>query len=112
MTLKQTSIQQESALLKKQLEEDIVRHRDEEALASKKKFKIESEVENWIHKYDQDMEEKQIEIDDISVIFHEEKSHLDELQARFTDLQKEYESILDERRLAEDAKKVGLIANF
>lgn len=49
------------------MEEDILRNREEEALARKKKFKIESEVENWIHKYDQDMEEKQIEIDDISV---------------------------------------------
>jgi hypothetical protein len=36
----------------------------------KKKFKIESEVENWIHKYDQDMEEKQAELEDITVNFY------------------------------------------
>jgi IQ domain-containing protein D len=64
---KERIISQETLAMKKQFEEDLAKHRDEEALARKKKFKIESEVENWIHKYDQDMEEKQVEIDDISV---------------------------------------------
>ena len=44
-----------------------LKNREEEALYRKKKFKIESEVDNWIAKYDQEMEEKQAEIDDISV---------------------------------------------
>lgn len=48
-----------------------IKNREEEALFRKRKFKIESEVENWISKYDQDMEEKQVEIDDISVSFRE-----------------------------------------
>lgn len=64
---KEQVISDEINAMQKQLEEDITANRDEEALARKKKFKIESEVENWIHKYDQDMEEKQVEIDDISV---------------------------------------------
>jgi IQ domain-containing protein D len=64
---KERMISQETLAMKKQFEEDLAKHRDEEALARKKKLKIESEVENWIHKYDQDMEEKQVEIDDISV---------------------------------------------
>lgn len=46
-----------------------IKNREEEALYRKKKFKIESEVDNWIAKYDQEMEEKQAEIDDISVLF-------------------------------------------
>ncbi len=53
--------------IKLQLEQDLLRHREEEALGRKKKFKVESEVENWIHKYDQDLEEKQAEIDEITV---------------------------------------------
>jgi hypothetical protein len=32
--------------------------------------------------------------------------HLDELQARYADLQKEYEGILEDRRRAEEQKKV------
>nr|KAJ3422260.1 hypothetical protein HK105_000469 [Polyrhizophydium stewartii] len=91
--------------LEKQLETDTANNREEEALLRKKKFKIESEVENWIHKYDQDMEEKQAEIDDITAIFMEEKAHLDELQARYADLQKEYEKIIEDKRIAEEQKK-------
>jgi len=42
-------------------------HRDEELVLRKRKYKIESEVENWIHKYDAEMEEKQTELDEITV---------------------------------------------
>lgn len=66
--LQEYALLKEIDYLKAQLEEDTVKHREEEAILRKKKFKVESEVENWIHKYDQDMEEKQIEIDDITVI--------------------------------------------
>lgn len=58
----------EISALKANLEATVISNREEELLARKKKFKIEGEVENWIYKYDQDMEEKQIEIDDIAVM--------------------------------------------
>ncbi|KAI8911719.1 hypothetical protein EDD86DRAFT_203094 [Gorgonomyces haynaldii] len=102
---KETDLSTEIDQLKKKLEETVLFNREEEANARKKKFKIESEVENWIHKYDQDMEEKQAEIDDLTVIYNEEKSHLDELQSRFQDLQKEYDAVLEERKKAEQIKK-------
>ncbi|KAH6579762.1 hypothetical protein BASA50_002917 [Batrachochytrium salamandrivorans] len=91
--------------LENHLETNKIKNREEEAILRKKKFKIESEVENWIHKYDQDMEEKQSEIDDVTGIFLEEKTHLDELQARYADLQQEYEAILEKRRKAEERNK-------
>jgi len=43
-------------------------HREDELILRKRKYKIESEVENWIHKYDAEMEEKQTELDEITVI--------------------------------------------
>ncbi|KAJ3088216.1 hypothetical protein HK102_009268 [Quaeritorhiza haematococci] len=102
---KEVALKQEIANLGVQLADITVKHRDEEAQLRKKKFKIESEVENWIHKYDQDMEEKQNEIEDVMAIFTEEKAQLDELQSRYRALQREYEKIMDERRAAEEAKK-------
>jgi uncharacterized protein YdiU (UPF0061 family) len=42
-------------------------HQEEEAALRKRKFKIETEVENWIHKYDQEMEEKQNELEETIV---------------------------------------------
>ena len=41
-----------------------------------KKFKIETEVENWINKYDQDMGEKQDEYEQIDGVYTEEKKQL------------------------------------
>lgn len=56
--------------MRAQIEEDVLKHREEEARARKKKFKVESEVENWISKYDQELEEKQLEIDEITVCMY------------------------------------------
>ena len=38
----------------------------------------------------------------------EEKGHLDELNERYTDLQKEYNNMLEEKRIAEEQKKVRI----
>ncbi|KAJ3209925.1 hypothetical protein HDU67_005817 [Dinochytrium kinnereticum] len=102
---KEASMKQEISSLQSQLSDLTKKNREEEAQLRKKKFKIESEVENWIHKYDQDMDEKQSELEDLTAIYMEEKSQLDELQARYNELQREYERIMEERRLAQEAKK-------
>ncbi|KAJ3414692.1 hypothetical protein HDV05_006227 [Chytridiales sp. JEL 0842] len=102
---KELNLRQEISNIKAQLMEATQKNREEEALLRKKKFKIESEVENWIHKYDQDMEEKQAELEDVTAIFLEEKAQLDELQSRYNELQKEYDRIMEERRIAQEAKK-------
>ncbi|KAI8800637.1 hypothetical protein BJ742DRAFT_840660 [Cladochytrium replicatum] len=99
------ALQQEIASLRSQHEELCKKHREEEAQLRKKKFKIESEVENWIHKYDQDMDEKQNEIEDITAIFTEEKAQLDDLQKRFAGLQRDFQQIQEERRIAQELKK-------
>lgn len=41
-----------------------------------KKYKIETEVENWIQKYDQDMTEKQTDFEKIDKFYTEEKKQL------------------------------------
>ncbi|KAJ3248281.1 hypothetical protein HDU78_001287 [Chytriomyces hyalinus] len=87
-----------------ELRDTVKKNREEEAILRKKKFKVESEVENWIHKYDQDMDEKQAELEDITAIYNEEKAQLDELQARYGELQKEYEKIMEERRIAQEER--------
>ena len=50
------------------------------------------------------MEEKQTELEDVIVIFLEEKSQLDELQKRYTELQGEYNLIMKEREIAAQKK--------
>lgn len=102
---KENTLKREILALTEQLHDLIQRNRDEEALLRKKKYKIESEVENWIAKYDQDMEEKQTEIEDISAIFVEERAQLTELQNRYAELQKENDKINEEKNKREQLKQ-------
>lgn len=103
---KETALQNEIDELKARLKQNLKNDREEEEHLRKKKFKIESEVENWIHKYDQEMEEKHGELEDISVIFNEEKAQLDEIQARFDLVQLEYDMIMEERRINAENNRV------
>ncbi|KAI9141735.1 hypothetical protein BKA69DRAFT_1072403, partial [Paraphysoderma sedebokerense] len=64
---RESEMQQQIVTLEKVYNDTLVKNREEEMALRKKKDKIESEVEAWIQKYDQDMEEKQTEIDDITV---------------------------------------------
>lgn len=52
-----------------------------------KKWKIETEVENWIQKFDADMGEKQDEYEEIDGVYTEEKKQLNELEERFKTLE-------------------------
>lgn len=52
-----------------------------------RKWKIETEVENWIQKYDADMGEKQDEYEEIDAVYTEEKKQLNELEERFKTLE-------------------------
>ena len=52
------------------------------------------------------MEEKQFEIDDISNLFQEERSALAMLQAKYDQVKKRHDLIMEERRLAEEREKV------
>ena len=56
--------------------EVVIRNKRLLCRALQKKFKIETEVENWINKYDQDMGEKQDEYEQIDEIYTEEKKQL------------------------------------
>ncbi|KAI8815973.1 uncharacterized protein EV422DRAFT_337870 [Fimicolochytrium jonesii] len=102
---KQSHLQTETAALRQHLATLTQQHNEEEANLRKRKFKVESEVENWIHKYDQDMDEKQTELEDITAIYLEEKAQLDELSARHADMKKEYETIMEERKVEDEKRK-------
>eukprot|EP00128_Syssomonas_multiformis_P005481 Colp12_sorted_trinity150504_noHs@28687 len=95
----------EIAELEKAHAENLKRHREAELAMRKRKGKIEGEVENWISKYDQDMGEKQSELEDLEALYNEEKEQLAELEKRFAELKKEYDTIVEERRLAKEAKE-------
>ncbi|GAB1608913.1 dynein regulatory complex protein 10-like, partial [Argonauta hians] len=99
----------ELTLAKQQLAEEITAHREQEGEMRRRKFKAETEVENWIQKYDQEMGQLQEELENVETIYKEERKQLLELEERFRTLEVEYTNICKERvidiKSLEEAKR-------
>ncbi|XP_004843799.1 IQ domain-containing protein D isoform X3 [Heterocephalus glaber] len=67
---------------------------------TEKKYKVETEIENWIQKYDTEMSEKQEEFEDLQTIHKEEKQQLEELRQRHQVLVEEFSQIQAEREVS------------
>ncbi|MGH0183818.1 UNVERIFIED_CONTAM: hypothetical protein FKN15_012675 [Acipenser sinensis] len=70
-----------------------------------RKYKVETEIENWIQKYDADMGEKQVELEQLHAVYTEEQGELKELEEHFAVLDQEYSQIMEERHLAREKKE-------
>ncbi|XP_039092508.1 dynein regulatory complex protein 10 [Hyaena hyaena] len=96
-------IQQEILLLRSQHHNLVVENREVEQALRKKKYKVETEIENWIQKYDTEMGEKQEEYEELDAIHKEERVQLAELKQRYNVLVEEFAQIRAEREV--NAKK-------
>lgn len=102
---KQSKIQVEIQQIEDQFQRLLQEHRETEQLLRKRKYKIETEVENWIQKFDQDMGDRQKEYEEIDSVYTEEKKQLSELDEKFQVLEQEYNKIMEERRIAKEKKE-------
>ncbi|XP_060769357.1 dynein regulatory complex protein 10 [Neoarius graeffei] len=91
-------LQEEANQLQVQLEHVTMEHRESEGMLSKKNYKLETEIENWIQKYDIEMEEKQATLESVIQEYEEELAELRELQEHFAVLELEHSQIMEERR--------------
>ncbi|XP_030878104.1 dynein regulatory complex protein 10 [Leptonychotes weddellii] len=96
-------IQQELLMLRSQYHNLVVENREAEQALRKKKYKVETEIENWIQKYDMEMGEKQEEYEELDIIHKEEKVQLEELKQKHNVLVEEFSQIQAEREV--NAKK-------
>ncbi|KAM9195002.1 dynein regulatory complex protein 10 [Dugong dugon] len=92
-------IQQEILMLRMQYHNLVTENREQEQALRKKKYKVETEIENWIQKYDTEMSEKQMEYEELEVIHKEEKVQLDELRQKHDVLVEEFSQIRAEREV-------------
>ncbi|XP_036989396.2 dynein regulatory complex protein 10 [Artibeus jamaicensis] len=92
-------IQQEILQLRTQFHNLVMENREAEQALRKKKYKVETEIENWIQKYDSEMGEKQEEYEELDIIHKEEKAQLDELKQRHDVLVEEFAQIREEREI-------------
>lgn len=98
-------LQQEIQRKRAQLNSEIAEHKEIEMALRKKKYKLETEIENWIQKFDSDMGEKQTELEELQVVYEEELAQHEELKEKMALLEEEYLQIVEERRLAQEKKE-------
>nr|XP_004668523.1 dynein regulatory complex protein 10 isoform X1 [Jaculus jaculus] len=96
---RQAKIQQEIQTLRSQYYNLVMENREVEQALRKKKYKVETEIENWIQKYDMEMGEKQDEFEDLDDIHKEEKLQLEELKQRHDVLVEEFAQIRTEHEI-------------
>ncbi|XP_072456480.1 dynein regulatory complex protein 10 [Notamacropus eugenii] len=92
-----TKIQQDILMLRTQYHNVVEENRDSEQALRKKNYKLETEIENWIQKYDTEMGEKQAEYEELDEIYTEEKAQLAELKEKHAVLVQEFVQIREER---------------
>ncbi|XP_030716328.1 dynein regulatory complex protein 10 [Globicephala melas] len=91
--------QQEILLLQAQFNSLVMENWEAEQALRKKKYKVETEIENWIQKYDLEMSEKQDEYEELDIIHKEEKLQLEELKRRHDVLVEEFSQIQAEQEI-------------
>uniref|UniRef100_A0AAY4EUP1 Dynein regulatory complex protein 10 n=1 Tax=Denticeps clupeoides TaxID=299321 RepID=A0AAY4EUP1_9TELE len=98
-------MQQEISHIKLQLNNLICENREAELALRKRTFKTETEIENWIQKYDNDMMEKQTAMERMSLVFEEERAELQELEEHYSVLEVEYSQIMEEYHQAQEQSR-------
>ncbi|XP_074895767.1 dynein regulatory complex protein 10 [Buteo buteo] len=101
-------LQQDVQQLGAQLNALVVEHRASELALRKRKCRVETEIVNWIQKYDTDMGEKQAEYEDVNAAYTEEKAQLSLLMEKRAVLLQEYSQIEEERRICQEKKEQAL----
>ncbi|NXS95877.1 DRC10 protein, partial [Jacana jacana] len=98
-------LQQDVQQLEAQLNALVLEHRASELALLKRKRRMETEIFNWIQKYDAHMEEKQAEYEEVHAAYTEEKNQLSLLMERRALLLQEYSQIEEERRKQEEKEE-------
>ncbi|KAI1900498.1 hypothetical protein AGOR_G00050550 [Albula goreensis] len=102
---RRTNMQQEISQLYSELNSLIIKNRELEMTLRRRKNKVDSETENWIQKYDADMSDKQVELEEVSGCCAQETAELRELEKHYAVLELEYSQIMEERKLAQEQKE-------
>uniref|UniRef100_A0A672NVN5 Dynein regulatory complex protein 10 n=1 Tax=Sinocyclocheilus grahami TaxID=75366 RepID=A0A672NVN5_SINGR len=100
---KRARLQQETSQLRAQLNNVTAADRERELALRKKKYKEETEIENWIQKYDTEMGEKQLE--EMTRVYEAEMTELRALEEHSAVLDLEYSQIIEERQKAQKQRK-------
>ncbi|XP_069789290.1 dynein regulatory complex protein 10 [Narcine bancroftii] len=98
-------LQEEISQLQTQMNNLKTEHRSSEQALRRRKFKTETEIENWIQKYDADIQEKQDEYVQLVKLYKDEGALLFELEDKIESLETEYIQVVEERKRRAEERK-------
>ncbi|XP_016143696.1 dynein regulatory complex protein 10 isoform X1 [Sinocyclocheilus grahami] len=98
-------LQQEASQLRAQLNNVTEGDRERELALRKKKYKEETEIENWIQKYDTEIGEKQTELEEMTRMYETDMAELRALEEHSAVLDLEYSQIMEERQEAQKQRE-------
>ncbi|KAJ8390160.1 hypothetical protein AAFF_G00110340 [Aldrovandia affinis] len=102
---RRAEMQQEVTKLEAQLKSLAIENRDSEAVLRKRKTRVETEIYNWIQKYDADMAEKQAEMEELSKLYPQEQEEMCKLEERHDRTEQEQIQLMQEMQLALEQKQ-------
>ncbi|CAB1460373.1 unnamed protein product [Pleuronectes platessa] len=101
---KQASMQQEVDPLNNQLNNFLRENKQAERALQEKNEKVEAEIEYLLQRFDSDMAEKQAELELNEIECEREEEELRKQKEPFSVLEREYDQIIERRRLAEEKR--------
>ncbi|XP_052412093.1 dynein regulatory complex protein 10 [Carassius gibelio] len=102
---KRSRLQQEASQLRAQLNNVTADDRERELALRKKKYKEETEIENWIQKYDTEIGEKQTDLEEMTRMYEADMAELTALEEHSAVLDLEYSQIMEERLEAQKQRE-------
>ncbi|NXF96878.1 DRC10 protein, partial [Eubucco bourcierii] len=101
-------LQEDIEQLRAQLSALLLEHQVSELDLKQRKRRVETEIVNWIQKYNTDMGEKQAEYEEVSTAYSKEKAQLSLLLEKRVVLLQEYSQIEEERRIRQKEEEEAL----
>ncbi|XP_061841792.1 dynein regulatory complex protein 10 [Nerophis lumbriciformis] len=106
--VKQASFQQEIDKLNIRLHTMTLKYREGEKVLQEINENVEMEMEYLIQKFDDEIEEHQAELELCQIDVEREEGECNRLEKPYADLEKEYNRIMEKRRLAEEKRVTEL----
>ncbi|XP_074037891.1 uncharacterized protein isoform X2 [Leptinotarsa decemlineata] len=99
---KQAELSEEAKKLVNQYETLLADHLDVEKAARSKRFKTETQLQNWLASYDQDIGERQTQYEVLKKEYDEKKKEMDKFEELIDEQEEEYIRLMEEKRLEEE----------
>ncbi|KAF5308045.1 hypothetical protein FQR65_LT06420 [Abscondita terminalis] len=87
----------------------VLQHLQDERKLRAKRLKVETQLVNWLNKYDEDMSERQRQYDELEETFEKEKIELEKIEELFALQEEDYFIVMEEkmgRQLREQQRKI------